>query len=156
LPVTQEVLAITHGPSEQLTPDLQATHFPLEHTRSVPQVVPSESGVSATHEGAPPVQSSRPRLQPSAVVQLAPGRHAPQAPLSQTPRLHNVPSGWFPTGAHWETPPLHEMAPRWHSAASQLSPPCGQLAGGLDGMVPGGVAEQAVTSGSARLPAEQR
>ena len=95
------------------SPGVQATHWPVLHTRSVPQDAPLGLFAAVTQIGEPAAHEMMPTWHGLAGVHAVPAVHAPQVPLPLQTRWvpHDVPAGRLvlatQTGARF----THEMVP---------------------------------------------
>lgn len=108
VPVVHEVTPTLQTLTDaHASPGVQATHWPVLHTRSVPHEAPLGLFAPVTQIGAPAAHEMTPTWHRLAGVHAAPAVHAPQVPLPLQTRLvpHDVPAGRLPlatqTGARF-------------------------------------------------------
>jgi hypothetical protein len=124
-PVLQVSAAVRHGSGDaHASPTAHGLHTPPPQTASMPQLVPSTTGVPVSLQTGPAVQESVPVWQAFAGVHAEPATQATQVPPEQTESTpHVVPSGSLPLSTHAGSGPAQEITPvRQGSLDSHAAP----------------------------------
>ncbi len=119
LPVLHVVMPTRHGlVTVHAAPTLHAAQVPPPQTRSVPQAVPSATGVVwSVQLGVPALQSSLPTWQAFVGTHVAAATQAAQVPFEHTMLVPQPwPSGAGPDCMQTATPVAHVVTPVWHGS----------------------------------------
>lgn len=126
-PVAHEVVPVLQRLPLGLheAPDVQATHWPPEHTWLVPHVVPSLAALFVSAHTMPPsAHDAVPEWQGLAGVHGAPFVHGAQvAPLQKRLVPHGLPLGALPPEVQTGAPVAHAIVACWQDPASLQSIP---------------------------------